>query len=291
MNPEAPAAVRPFTRGARAFLTHVVEERRRHAIPLNANALAERICAGALGLLFPHFAPASRGEDGDTVADEAEALMGTLADFLHQMGRDRSHAEAIAEQFLERLGSVGQVLLADAQSTADADPAAHTLDEVILAYPGFLALASYRLARLLLDLDVPLLPRLITESAHRATGIDIHPGATLGRSIAIDHGTGIVIGETAEVGDGVRIYQGVTLGALSVRKDKAGKKRHPTIEAGVTIYANATILGGETVVGSGSVIGGNVWLTHSVPAGSIVTCSDAIERQAPQDAHDLEFYI
>lgn len=281
---------RPISRGARAFLSHVVEERRRHAIPANANASAERLLTGSLALLFPHFAPDGRN-DADAVADEADRVAAVLVDFLHAFGRDRHGSEALAERLLEGLGGVREALLADARATAEADPAASTLDEVILAYPGFLALAAYRLGRLLLELDVPLLPRLLTETAHRSTGIDIHPGATLGRSIAIDHGTGIVIGETAEVGDRVRIYQGVTLGALSVRKETAGRKRHPTLESDVTVYANATILGGDTVVGRGSVIGGNVWLTHSVPAGSVVTCSEAIERQVPRDEPPLDYHI
>ena len=167
----------------------------------------------------------------------------------------------------------------DAEATCDGDPAATSVDEVILAYPGFYALACYRLAHQPARAAAcPLVPRLITERAHRVTGIDIHPGATIGRAFAIDHGTGIVIGETSVIGDRVRLYQGVTLGALSVRKDLAQTRRHPTIEDDVVIYANATILGGDTVIGHGSVIGGNVWLTHSVPPHSIVTNVAVSER-------------
>src|SRR5512143_1325750 len=139
-------------------------------------------------------------------------------------------------------------------------------------------MACYRMAHELGRLSVDLLPRLVTEAAHHRTGIDIHPGARIGRAFAIDHGTGIVIGETTVIGDRVRMYQGVTLGALSVRKELARQKRHPTIEDDVVIYANATILGGDTVIGAGSVIGGNVWLTHSVPPGSVVTHGATIER-------------
>ena len=142
---------------------------------------------------------------------------------------------------------------------------------MILAYPGFFALACYRFAHELHGLGVPLLPRLVTEFAHGVTGIDIHPGARIGHAISIDHGTGIVIGETAIVGDRVRFYQGVTLGALSVNKSQSNERRHPVIEDDVILYANATILGGATVVGARSVIGGNAWLTRSVPPDSIVT--------------------
>src|SRR5690606_15379486 len=146
-----------------------------------------------------------------------------------------------------------------------------SVDEVILAYPGFLAIAIYRIAHVLYRAEVPLLPRLLTEYAHRETGIDIHAGARIGASFSIDHGTGVVIGETTVIGDRVRIFQGVTLGALSVNKELASTKRHPTIHDDVVIYANATILGGRTEVGARSIIGGNVWLTHSVPPESVVT--------------------
>jgi serine O-acetyltransferase len=145
----------------------------------------------------------------------------------------------------------------------DGDPAATTDFEVIRTYPGFYALAFYRLAHGLYELQIPLIPRILTEYAHSKTGIDIHPGATIGNYFFMDHGTGIVIGETCEIGERVKIYQGVTLGALSVDKSMASTKRHPTIEDGVVIYSGATILGGETVVGENSIIGGNVWLTRS----------------------------
>ena len=144
------------------------------------------------------------------------------------------------------------------------------MDEVILAYPGFYAIACCRLAHRIRTMGIPLLPRLITEHAHTRTGIDIHPGATIGVPFAIDHGTGIVIGETASVGVRVRMYQGVTLGALSVEKGLASAKRHQTIGDDVVLYANATVLGGRTVVGNGSVVGGNVWLTRSVGPGAMV---------------------
>jgi serine O-acetyltransferase len=157
----------------------------------------------------------------------------------------------------------------------DGDPAATCLDEIIFSYPGVYAVMVYRLAHELQRLGVPLIPRIMTEHAHQRTGIDIHPATTVGERFFIDHGTGVVIGGTAVIGSGVKLYQGVTLGAFSFDKDSAGRvvrdtKRHPTIEDDVVVYAGATILGGETVIGRGSVIGGNVWLTHSVPPGSRV---------------------
>ena len=166
-------------------------------------------------------------------------------------------------------------LAKDVLAAFDSDPAATGIDEIVACYPGLYAIAIYRVANRLLALGAEVVPRMLTEYAHSRTGIDIHPGATIGASFFIDHGTGIVIGETSRIGDRVRMYQGVTLGALSVRHrsraDKApGKQRHPTIEDDVTIYANATILGGNTVIGRGAVVGGNAWITFSVPPGTRV---------------------
>lgn len=160
------------------------------------------------------------------------------------------------------------MLLQDVEAMYMGDPAAKSKAEVIRTYPGFYALAAHRIAHCLLKNGVNLIPRIISEHAHRQTGIDIHPGAEIGDHFCIDHGTGIVIGETTTIGSHVKIYQGVTLGGLSVKKEDARKKRHPTIEDHVVIYANASILGGETVIGKGSIIGGNVWLTKSVPGNS-----------------------
>jgi serine O-acetyltransferase len=180
----------------------------------------------------------------------------------------------LALQFLEAIPSLRKALAADVRATYHGDPAANSYDEVIFSYPGILAITVYRIAHQLFNLGVPLLPRIMTEYAHSITGIDIHPAAKIGRSFVIDHGTGVVIGESTEIGDNVRIYQGVTLGALSIPKgasnDFRGKKRHPTIEDDVIIYSGATILGGETVIGARSVIGGNVWLTESIPPDTTV---------------------
>jgi serine O-acetyltransferase len=158
----------------------------------------------------------------------------------------------------------------DVQAAYDGDPAAASLDEIILAYPGLLAVTVHRVAHELWTMGVPLMPRIMSEWAHSQSGADIHPGATLGRRFFVDHATGVVVGETSHIGDGVKLYQGVTLGALSHPRDEQGRvirgtKRHPTVEDGATLYANATVLGGQTVVGEGSIVGGSVFLTRSIP--------------------------
>jgi serine O-acetyltransferase len=178
--------------------------------------------------------------------------------------------ENVITSFYEKLPLIYNALLLDAEAIELGDPAATNRDEVMRAYPGFYAISIYRIAHLLYELKVPFIPRILTERAHSKTGIDIHPGAKIGNSFFIDHGTGIVIGETTIIGDNVKLYQGVTLGALSVKKELADSKRHPTIENSVVIYAGATILGGRTVIGENSTIGGNVWLTHSVKSNSLV---------------------
>ncbi|MBS3821398.1 MAG: serine acetyltransferase [Planctomycetes bacterium] len=187
----------------------------------------------------------------------------------------RGRADEIARDFLSRLPTMRSALALDAQAAYDGDPAARSIDEVIYCYPGFYAVTVYRIAHELLDLGVPLMPRIMSEHAHSATGTDIHPGASIGRSVFVDHATGVIIGETTEIGNNVKIYQGVTLGALSFPKDGRGRaikglKRHPTIEDNVTIYANATILGGETVIGRGATINGNIFVTQSVSAETTV---------------------
>jgi serine O-acetyltransferase len=184
----------------------------------------------------------------------------------------RERADEIALGLLAALPAVRDVLVTDVHAALLGDPAAGSAEEIILSYPGVQAIVSHRIAHELYKMSVPMLPRMMSEATHSRTGIDIHPGATIGASFFIDHGTGLVMGETTQIGARVKLYQGVTLGALSVRgRDEArGKKRHPTIEDDVTIYSGATILGGETVIGSGSTIGGNVWLTHSVAPGTTV---------------------
>ncbi len=187
----------------------------------------------------------------------------------------RRRAREVVEELFGRLPEIRALLQADVLAAYEGDPAAHSNMEIVMSYPGLLAIATHRVAHVLYEQDVHLLPRVMSEYAHSKTGIDIHPGAKIGQGFFIDHGTGVVIGETCEIGRNVRLYQGVTLGALSFRKDDDGHlvkgiKRHPNVEDDVIVYANATILGGETTIGRGSVIGGNVWLTHSVPPGSKV---------------------
>ena len=193
-----------------------------------------------------------------------------------QMHDFEATGQTKAIAFLEHLPELRKILALDVQAAYDGDPACKSLDEVIFCYPGLDAVTVYRLAHVLHQLDVPLIPRMMTEWAHSRTGIDIHPGATIGRYFFIDHGTGVVVGETTVIGDWVKLYQGVTLGALSFATDAEGNlvrttKRHPTIEDRVVVYANATILGGNTIVGRGSVIGSSVWLTRSVAAATTVT--------------------
>ncbi len=182
-------------------------------------------------------------------------------------------SEIIADKFVAHLPELRKKIELDVQAHAVSDPAASGVDEVIFCYPGLYAIAVYRFANALRFFGARIIPRVMTEIAHEKTGIDIHPGATIGESFFIDHGTGIVIGETAQIGNHVRMYQGVTLGALSVHDSSAlrGTRRHPQLMDNVVVYAGATILGGETVVGEGAVIGGNTWVTKSVPAGSRVT--------------------
>ncbi len=195
--------------------------------------------------------------------------------------------DAVSEEctysFLEAIPDLRKMLAKDIQASYDGDPAAKSFDEIILSYPATYAVTAYRAAHELEKLGVPLLPRMLTELAHARTGIDIHPGARIGESFFIDHGTGVVIGETTVIGNHVKLYQGVTLGALSFPKDDKGRlirgvKRHPTLEDNVVIYAGSTILGGDTVIGEGSVIGGNVWLTESVPPGTRVVQAEPKPR-------------
>ena len=208
--------------------------------------------------------------DENRLSDQYKGLKNTLAALLFEIISDEASVRQNTAQFFTALPDVYQRLIKDAEAILESDPAARSIEEVMAAYPGFYATVVYRLTNQLWKQEIPFLPRFFSEYAHSKTGIDIHPGADIGDSLAIDHGTGIVIGETTIIGNNVKLYQGVTLGALNVAKDCASMKRHPTIEDDVIIYSGATILGGETVIGKGSVIGGNVWLTYSVPANSVV---------------------
>ena len=221
----------------------------------------------SLAALFPHFSSVAI-TTAEKLTDLITETQGAFEISCRSVIKDPKQLSSAVNAYVEMLPDMHNVLLQDAQAICAGDPAAKSLDEVLLCYPGLFAISVYRLAHQVLRLGVPLIPRIMTEIAHSRTGIEIHPGATIGKSFVIDHGTGVVIGETTEIRDNVKLYQGVTLGALSVHKDLQNTKRHPTIESDVVIYANATILGGATVVGAGSIIGGNVWLTESVPSGS-----------------------
>ncbi len=195
--------------------------------------------------------------------------------------------EEVADRFFEKIPYIQSMLLKDVQAAFDGDPAAQSKEEIIFSYPGFLAIFVYRVAHELYVQDVPLIPRIMTEYAHSNTGVDINSGATIGEYFFIDHATGVVIGETTEIGKHVKIYQGVTLGALSTRGGQrlSGKKRHPTIEDNVTIYSNASVLGGQTVIGRGSIIGGSAFVTESVPPNSRVSAlTQTISEVQPERA-------
>ena len=266
----------------RALVRSLIEHRGTRASKLPSRKRVETFVETAVDLLFPQHGSDSRGSE-EQLFDRVNLLRAELASMLHA-GMPRERADHIADQLVRALPGIYDRLRADAAAIVEGDPAAESLDEVIAAYPGFLAIAVHRIAHELSRLGVPTLPRLLTEAAHARTGIDIHPGAVIGRAFCIDHGTGIVIGETAVIGDEVKLYQGVTLGALSVAKAAAGTKRHPTIEDRVVIYANATVLGGDTVVGHDSVIGGNVWLTTSVGPRSFVYHTSQIRVRSVADA-------
>jgi len=233
-------------------------------------------------LLFP---TVSRREypgmtDEALLSQASYRLSGQLAAAMRFRGvteeEARESADRICGEFILRLPEIKRLLLLDVNALYEGDPAAVSREEVMITYPGFRAITIYRMAHELYALEAPLIPRIMTEYAHERTGIDIHPGATIGEHFFIDHGTGIVVGETTVIGHHVKLYQGVTLGARSFELDENGNpvkkiKRHPNIGNHVVIYANATILGGDTTVGDHCVIGGNTWLTHSVEAGSVIS--------------------
>lgn len=238
-----------------------------------------------LSLIFPGFRTAEHIERehlkyivGEKINRIAATLTGETQKVLQFLCRtkapEKKHCFTLAEQtvlsLIEEIPEIRRKVSLDAKAALDGDPAARSLEEVILSYPGLEAVVVHRIAHFLHTKGIPIIPRIMSEHVHGKTGIDIHPGATIGESFFIDHGTGVVIGETCVIGDNVKVYQGVTLGALSISKSLADKKRHPTIEDNVTIYAGATILGGKTTIGRGSVIGGNTWITESVPPGSTV---------------------
>ena len=243
------------------------KQQQKEAVP--ANDVIASWAAHLIGLLYPEQSMCAYTSLKE-IEDEYSKLKEDLIHILNATKACEYNNETVAKEFFDSIPELYRVLNTDVLALLDGDPAAQNKFEVIRAYPGFYALCFYRIAHALLKLDVPYLPRILTEYAHSKTGIDIHPGAEIGEHFFIDHGTGIVIGETAQIGDYVKLYQGVTLGALSIDKSMADTKRHPTVEDHVLIYSGATILGGETVIGHHSIIGGNVWLTKSIPPYSLV---------------------
>ena len=249
-------------------------------VQIPPRAEAHRLADALFLFLFPMLS-----EEPKPARVQYALLRHDLMKLLYPLTKDGGESVAnIANGFFDELPTIYEMLLEDAKAFYDFDPAATCIEEVIATYPGFYAISNYRISNLLFRLGAPLLPRFFAEFVHGKTGIDIHPGATIGRSFFIDHGTGVVIGATAVIGNNVKIYQGVTLGALQVDKSLANVKRHPTIEDNCVLYANCTILGGRTVIGHDSVIGGNSWLTESVPAYSVVLHQSQVKvRTRPFD--------
>ncbi len=219
-----------------------------------------------LAVLFPQLA-AYEISDISEIKSKLIQVKNKLKNIIQNLN-NRDNATEIVNLFFDNLPKIYETLLKDAEAICKGDPAAHDIQEVIRIYPGFLAIYYHRIAHEFYKRNIKYLPRILSEDVHSKTGIDIHPGAIIGEYFCIDHGTGIVIGETTTIGNWVKVYQGVTLGALSVEKDMAKTKRHPTIENHVVIYAGATILGGKTVIGHHSIVGGNTWLTQSLPPNS-----------------------
>lgn len=241
---------------------------------------------------YPGYFSCEDGNGAHNTLKKAEQILNKEIKKALILKNDPRSSEVLAKEILDEIVSLGDVLESDLKAFYLSDPAAEDFSEIILTYPGLLAIYIYRIAHVIYKRNIYYLPRLLTEMAHSKTGIDIHPGATIGKSFFIDHGTGIVIGETAIIGEHVKIYQGVTIGALSLSKGQLlkGQKRHPTIGDNVTIYANAAILGGETVIGNNCVIGGNVFLVKSVPDNMLVTLNniDLTFREIKNDGHQQE---
>jgi serine O-acetyltransferase len=253
------------------FAEELLRIRHSHTTVLPSTQNVQNFADDLIELLFPHYCGKYEYFAATEIQGKFNLIQRDLRNILRLQQPSKSKKmEEVTKKFFNKIPEIYRKLSKDAESIHEGDPASESIDEVISAYPGFFAIYTYRIAHEFYKMEIPVFPRLLTEYAHFRTGIDIHPGATIGKSFFIDHGTGVVIGETTLIGNKVKIYQGVTLGALSVSKEFQMEKRHPTIEDNVIIYSNATILGGETVIGHDSVIGGNVWLTKSVQPYSIV---------------------
>lgn len=258
-------------------LKQIHEEYRSNLQPIPFKNSARVWISNLIALLFP-----VNADKPFTTLDIMEIEL-QLRHLLSPLENVISSVDDTANTFFSRVPDIFEELQKDAQGILAFDPAAHSIEEVFSAYPGFYAVAVYRFSHELYTLKIPVLPRLISEYAHSTTGIDINPGAEIGSGFFIDHGTGVVIGETCVIGNNVKIYQGVTLGALNVSKTQAYIKRHPTIEDNVVIYSGTTILGGKTVIGHDSIIGGNVWLTESVPPYSLVYHKSEVRVRSNND--------
>lgn len=256
--------------GFMEFANTILNKRQTHSCTTSLKNESIDYLNELIDFLFPHFSSKVYYNPEDVIA-KLQLMERNLISLLKLLNSHfKEDVKKTASEFVEKIPSLHNNLWADAQAIYEGDPAAESIDEVILAYPGFFAIVVYRIAHELYNAKIPIIPRILTEYAHEKTGIDIHPGAKIDSPFFIDHGTGVVIGETTVIGKNVKIYQGVTLGALSVDKDMAHTKRHPTIEDDVIIYSQAVILGGNTVIGRKSVIGGNAWVTESIPENSIV---------------------
>lgn len=266
------------TNHQKLFLEKLSRQNESYRYKLPSRHEAGRFIQQLINFLFPISQDCQQNEHSGDIEQEYSNLKSKLDCMLAPLGPQLTETkDKIVAGFFDQIPGIYEKLLMDARSITDNDPASQSIEEVIALYPGFMAIATYRFAHLLTELNVPLLPRMLTEYAHSVTGIDIHPNAVIGHSFFIDHGTGIVIGETTHIGDNVKLYQGVTLGATYVSKSLASSKRHPTIEDNVVVYANATILGGETVIGHDSIIGGNAWILKSVPPFSQVYHQSKVE--------------
>ena len=274
------------------FAESLLSKRQTHSCTASLKTEAIEYLKDLIDFLFPHFSNKVYYSQEDILA-KLQLMERNLISVIKELNSNyKDNSTSTAQEFTKRIPDIYNMLWADAEAIYKGDPAAESVDEVIIAYPGFMAISIYRIAHELYLLKLPIIPRIIAEYAHQITGIDIHPGASISSPFFIDHGTGIVIGETTVIGKNVKLYQGVTLGALSVDKSLAQIKRHPTIEDEVVIYSQAVILGGNTVIGKKSIIGGNAWITQSIPENSIVYNKSEVRVKSNQTFEDsIDFII
>jgi len=274
------------------FVKSFLAKRQTHSCTSSLKTEAINYLLQLIDFIFPHFSIKTYNNREEVLA-KLQLLKRDLVELIKLLnGQTPDDIEERAEKFIQKIPLIDKMLWDDAEAIFKGDPAAESIDEVILAYPGFMAIVIYRFAHELYLLSIPIIPRILTEYAHEKTGIDIHPGAKIDSPFFIDHGTGIVIGETTVIGKNVKLYKGVTLGALSVDKNLAQTKRHPTIEDDVIIYAQSVILGGNTVIGRSSVIGGNSWIVQSIPPNSVVNNKNEVRIKTNKDFEEpINFII